>query len=446
MKRAKEELMAGRSGGTDTAGTGSGSRECDAEAGVNGGSGKLRASESRSESESEGASETLASAARRAGVHVGAAVMPDLLQHDDAYRRTLQREFNAVVVEHHMKWAPMSEVGNGRLGCYDFGPADVIVDWARSREMHVKAHTLVWHVTSPAALKGLAPAQIREEVRRHIFTTCGHYYNRVHSWDVVNEALAPDGSLASTFLGLDEALIDDCFRWARLADPNAELLYNDNKVEGMGVMPSPGGVLPGTALAHRKKSDCMYELLRGMKERNVPVDGVGLQAHLNTAGVALNRPPPPSSVRANVSRLADLGLSVNFSEVDVRVGKLPGNMAVSRDAAQRQVVFGSLRAAMQVPNFSGVTYWGVSDAHTWVTDFYWAGDAPLLFDREYKRKEAYFGALDALRMARTPRVSDAELDRGWGEGWAQLDPQDAPTGVTGASASSSSVPDWELPQ
>ena len=73
------------------------------------------------------------------------------------YARTLRNEFNAVVVEHHLKWAPLcvSEPGpNGdgspslRLGRYDFHHADVIVDWALKHNMKVKGHVLVWHVTS----------------------------------------------------------------------------------------------------------------------------------------------------------------------------------------------------------------------------------------------------------------------------------------------------------
>ena len=73
------------------------------------------------------------------------------------YAKTLRNEFNAIVVEHHLKWAPMcvSEPGpfddgspSERLGRYDFHHADAIVDWALKHNMKVKGHVLVWHVTS----------------------------------------------------------------------------------------------------------------------------------------------------------------------------------------------------------------------------------------------------------------------------------------------------------
>ncbi|CAM9681294.1 unnamed protein product, partial [Discosporangium mesarthrocarpum] len=90
-------------------------------------------------------------------------------------------------------------------------------------------------------------------------------------------------------------------------DPHVRLIYNDNKVEGAG--------LSGRRSA---KADAMFELLQGMKERGVPIHGVGLQAHFDAAGTGLGRVPTPHSVRRNVRRLGALGLEVNISEMDVR--------------------------------------------------------------------------------------------------------------------------------
>ena len=134
--------------------------------------------------------EVLAKAIKR--IDIGAAVLPAPLFHSDAketdeigspntnktredregrvpddfsyshttanqYARTLRNEFNAIVVEHHLKWAPLcvSEPGpfddgspSLRLGRYDFHHADAIVDWAVKHNIKVKGHVLVWHVTS----------------------------------------------------------------------------------------------------------------------------------------------------------------------------------------------------------------------------------------------------------------------------------------------------------
>ena len=161
------------------------------------------------------------------------------------YARVLSTEFNSIVIEHHLKWAPLCHAEPGplpdlsptdRLGRYDFHSADLMVDWALARGMKVKGHVLCWHVTTPPLVEDLPPDQVREQLRRHIFTTMGHFRGRIKVWDVVNESLAPDGTLAeNVFLRkLGPGYIEQCFRWAHEADPDAFLIYNDNKVEGMG--------------------------------------------------------------------------------------------------------------------------------------------------------------------------------------------------------------------
>lgn len=82
------------------------------------------------------------------------------------------------------------------MGRYDFHHADSIVDWAVKHKMKVKGHVLAWHVTSPDFLEEMSAEQIAQQLRRHIFTTMGHFHGRIKVWDVVNEALAPDGTLA----------------------------------------------------------------------------------------------------------------------------------------------------------------------------------------------------------------------------------------------------------
>eukprot|EP00957_Ditylum_brightwellii_P072315 5496554-Ditylum_brightwellii.AAC.1 len=125
----------------------------------------------------------------------------------------------------------------------------------------------------------------------------GHFRGRIKVWDVVNEALAPDGSLANNvFLRkLGPSYIEDSFRWAHEADPTAFLVYNDNKVEGMD---GPNA----------SKSDGYYRLLQNLVERDVPIHGAGMQAHFNAAGVGRQRPPTPGMVKNQIRRIGDLGL------------------------------------------------------------------------------------------------------------------------------------------
>ena len=355
-------------------------------------------------------------------VDIGAAVKPKPLSQDGLYPRVLAGEFNSVVVEHHLKWAPLchslpgplaDESPTDRLGRYDFHYSDYVVDWALRNDMKVKGHVLVWHVTTPEFVKDFSAQEMKEQIKRHIFTTMGHYKGRIQVWDVVNESLAPDGTLAKNMFleKLGPGYIEQCFRWAHEADPTATLLYNDNKVEGVG----------------SAKSEGFYKLLAELKRRDVPVHGCGIQAHFNAAGVGLNRPPTPRQVKEQIHRLGQLGLTVNISEMDVRVSKLPPNL---RQPAQKQIYHDIIAAALTEPAFDGVWLWGFTDRHTWVTHFYY-DDEPLVYDEDYGRKEAFYGLRDAFTTltvggtvgGNVPLDSDFDKDgKPWGHLWMQPEP------------------------
>lgn len=233
---------------------------------------------------------------------------------------------------------------------------------------------------------------------------------------------------------LGPSYIEQCFRWANQADPEALLLYNDNKVEGME---GP----------NKKKADGFYRLLADLKKRGVPVHGCGIQAHFNAAGVGKNRPPTPRMVKNQIHRLGKLGLTVNISEMDVRVSQLAPNL---RQIAQRQIYSDIIAAALTEPCFDGVWLWGFTDRHTWVTHFY-CDDEPLIFDDDYVRKEAYYGLREALSTlipggvvgARVPLYSDID-DEGkpWGYDWMQPEPDTAEELNHPEIESGDATPDW----
>jgi len=363
-------------------------------------------------------------------IDLGAAILLKPLKEDGEYPITLSREFNSVVVEHHLKWTPLCHQQPGpfpdgspsnRLGRYDFHHADELVDWALKEGMKVKGHVLCWHVTTPAFVSEFDPIEIAKQLKRHIFTVMGHYRGRIEVWDVVNESLAPDGSLAdNAFLQkLGPSYIEDCFRWAHEANPDAFLIYNDNKVEGIG----------------NQKSEGFYNLLADLKAKNVPVHGAGIQAHFNAAGTGRSRPPTPRAIKQQIARLGNLGLKVNISEMDVRVSKLPQAL---RARAQKQIYHDILVAALTEPAFDGLWLWGFTDKHTWVTHFYY-DDEPLIFDELYERKEAYYAIRDALStMAIGGTVGgdvllDSDFDEQgnrWGHMWMQPEPENEPTEIT----------------
>lgn len=299
---------------------------------------------------------------------IGAAAEPALLESDVAYAETLAREFGSITPENAMKWGPI----HPDESAWRWEPADRLVEYARAHDMLVHGHALVWHEQLPAWISAVAPRRFRETFEEHLQTLVGRYRGRVGSWDVVNEALTSRGRLRDTiFLGrLGPGYIAEAFRIAHAADPDTRLYYNDFGADGLG-----------------RKSEAVHALVRGLLEDGVPIHGVGLQMHLDAAS-----PPAAADVAANVERLSALGLDVRISEMDVRVRRI---RARDRLAVQRIVYRDILAACFERTDLAGVSFWGVTDARSWIDERF-GEDDPLLFDAAYERKPAYFGVRDAL--------------------------------------------------
>jgi endo-1,4-beta-xylanase len=312
-------------------------------------------------------SDTMKQAAAERGRLVGTAAQTSLLA-GAQYGTVLAREFNYLTAEYEMKWN-IVEPGRGSM---NFGPGDAIVGYAATNGMRVKGHTLIWHGSVPSWLNTLSAADLRTEFERHIREVMAHYRGRVHAWDVVNEAVADNGaSLRDTIFRqrLGDEYIADAFRLARAADAGALLFYNDYGGEGLNA-----------------KADRIYALLQDLLSKRVPIDGIGLQMHIS----ATSR-PSTASIAANIRRLAALGLIVHISEMDVRINDAPGTDQ-TRLEAQRAAYRDVVGVCMMEPRCEAITFWGFTDAHTWLT-----GDRPLLFDAQYQPKPAFYGVLDALR-------------------------------------------------
>jgi endo-1,4-beta-xylanase len=312
----------------------------------------------------------LRDAAARTGRLVGAAVYSSALATDPTYAAAAGRHFSYLTAEWEMKWDPVQRVP----GVYDFSGGDAIVAFGEARGMRVKGHTLVWHQALPSWVEWLSPPELRIAFEDHIRTVAGHYRRRVHAWDVVNEAIDDGRSgLRSTVFsrGLGDDYVAEAFRLARRADPEAQLVYNDYGGEGLN-----------------RKSNDVYALVRDLKRKGL-VDGVGLQMHISAAGF-----PAVADIRANIQRLADLGLQVNISEMDVRMRDLAGDSG-TKLRRQREVYRDVVVACVAVPRCEAVTFWGFTDAHSWVDGFF-GPDDPLLFDEQYRAKPAFFGVEDAF--------------------------------------------------
>lgn len=305
-------------------------------------------------------------AGRRIGVAVGSWVLGDA--HAAAM---VGRHFGSVTPENEMKMDALQP----QRGRFAFEEADAIVAMAERNGLQVRGHTLVWHRQVPAWItqREWTRAELLAVLRDHVRTVVAHFRGRVGEWDVVNEPLDADGRLRGSIwlrvIGPD--YIDEALRTARAADPGARLVLNEFNAE----RPGP-------------KRDGLRALARGLRDRGVPLDGIGLQGHVRT-----DWHPTRSELRDAIRGFTRLGLSVSLTELDVATDGTPGTPA-ERLALQASVYGIYAGACADLRGCRGLTVWGLGDAVSWL-----GPDALALpFDDAYSPKPAW----DALVAAWEP--------------------------------------------
>jgi endo-1,4-beta-xylanase len=309
--------------------------------------------------------------ADRHSIRFGAAV-GRLFPDDARFTAVLEREFSMLTPENDLKF----DATEPARGQYRFTRADAMLDFAVSKGMTVRGHTLVWHNQLPAWLTSgsWTRDEAREIMENHIAALVGHYKGQLAAWDVVNEAIDDAGAPRAGFwlntIGPD--YIELAFRAARAADPDAALYYNDYSLEYGGA-----------------KTDAVYQLLSDLKGRGVPIDGIGFQAHFEAGKL-----PSLETMKSVFARFAALGLKIQITELDIRVPMPATAASLQTQAADYRTV---VTACRETPACNAIVTWGVTDADSWVPTTFPGFGAPLLFDAAYAPKPAYTAVAEALK-------------------------------------------------
>jgi len=326
---------------------------------------------------------------REAGAAAHRRIGTAMMSHHLAYakaRALVVREFDSLTPENEMKW----EAVEPQPGVFEFAAGDRLVAFAAENGIRMRGHTLVWHSQLPPWAKGLRADGLRAAMTRHVHNVAGHWQGKIAQWDVVNEALAdgPTGELRpdSPFAVLGPGFIDEAFRLAHAADPQAELFYNDYEIED-----------PSSA-----KGEAAYALCKRLKAAGVPIHGIGFQMHVDPRGW-----PTAEQLQRNFERYAALGLAVEITEMDVPVGAIAGDIDAKLQR-QRELTRDIVAACVAVDKCSGITFWGVSDNDSWLNSPRWGAmrgpgpHYPLPFNADLQPKPMAAGIIDALASAPTP--------------------------------------------
>lgn len=326
---------------------------------------------------------------------IGAAIEPH--QTEGLKADLLNKHVNMLVAENAMKPASL-QPSEGR---FVWEQADRIVEYARANGMELRFHTLVWHNQTPAwffmdeegkpmadetdASKREANKKLLlERLDRHVRTIVERYKDDIASWDVVNEVIEPgdpDGMRASDWYKITGTdFIETAFRAAREAGgPDMKLYINDYGTDDP------------------VKRDRLYELVKSMLDKGVPIDGVGHQTH-----ISLHWPPVPS-IMESMRKFGELGLDNLVTELDMSLyawndrsdfGESIPDDVLRKQADRYRELFEAFKANKEL--IGGVVFWGISDDHTWLSSFpVTRTEAPLPFDRYLKAKPAFWAIVEA---------------------------------------------------
>ena len=327
------------------------------------------------------------------GLLYGCAVNMNALGADAAYAALVREQCRIVVAENAMKWGALRPSVEG----FNFDQADALVAFAETNRMKIRGHNLVWHQGNPKWLEATATKEnARNLLVTHIETVAGRYAGRMHSWEVVNEAIRvedgrADGLRNSVWLRLiGEDYIELAFKTAREADPQALLTYNEYGIEA-------------ETRAGEQKREAVIELLRRMVARRVPVDAVGVQSHIAAAVAAGGNKSAATQYGAGLMRFIaaarELGLQVFITEMDVNDRALAAD-GPGRDAAVAAAYKQYLELALGDPAVRLVLTWGITDRYSWLDHEEGRADGkperPLLFDAAGKAKASFFAVRDAF--------------------------------------------------
>lgn len=325
--------------------------------------------------------------------HLGAAINEDIILGKDLQSKNIvTSEFNSITPENSLKWMFLQPFPNK----FNFGAADKYVELGIKNNKHIVGHALVWHNQLADFMKTTGSrSEFKKHVENHINTVVSRYKGKIDAWDVVNEAFNENGSLRPSVFKkqMGDNYIEDVFKLAETADPDADLIYNDYN------------------LYKPAKRAGVLKMVKKLQENGTKINAIGVQAHWR-----LNS-PSLMEIEQIILDISDLGVEVMFTELDVTVLPNPWELvgaevtqnfskfegdpkmdpypkalpkSVEKQLAKRYEDIFKLFVKHQ-DKISRVTFWGVMDKHSWLNDWPIKGrtNYPLLFDRNYQPKKAY---------------------------------------------------------
>ncbi|HNY32402.1 MAG TPA: endo-1,4-beta-xylanase [Fibrobacteria bacterium] len=249
--------------------------------------------------------------------------------------------WNQASPENSGKWSSVQS--SVKSSSYNWSGFDVVYNWGKSTGNPVKFHVLVWGSQQPSDASSATLSDIKKW-----FEAVHTRYPDLAQIDVVNEAFSSHAPAqyknalkgAASQYGVQSGEYDWIFVAFKMArelwkdSTKTKLLYNDyNTIE------------------YGSEVNWQVEMAKQIKAQNIPVDGIGLQAHdaykLST-----------SSVKSNIDKIAAVGIPLYITEYDI---------GESDDNKQKNIMAEQMTMFWNHQDIYGVTYWGLRAGQTWRT-------------------------------------------------------------------------------
>ncbi len=315
------------------------------------------------------------------GIELGNFAIPSRIT-EAPYNYLLTSQFNLALLDNQPNWHFTDADLRPTPTTFNFSRIDQVVNYAIANHMAIQAHHFVWGDEKwlPDWLKNgnYSSQQLLDIIHNHISVVGGRYSGKIEAWSVVNEAF----TRAQHLYGLHDwwadhigkqGYIDSAFIWARQADPHAKLLLNDFNNE-----------------IYSTTSNDMYNYIKSAKQRGIPIDGIGMQMHIDAS-----KRPNKDEVISNMKRFGELGVDVYVTEFDVNMHSVVGSEDY-KNQLQASIYYDMMRACIESKVCHSFSILGITDKETWYNYMGFQDGNPLPFDRNYNPKPAYYSLYDAL--------------------------------------------------
>mgnify|MGYP003670027316 CR=1 FL=1 len=320
----------------------------------------------------------LADLAQENGREFGVAVANDLIQNDRRYIQALKRDCSILVAENAMKWRNL----NPSEDVYNFDGADKIIDFAEHNDLKMRYHTFIWHKSNPQWVQDAVTDKRSCKILLSNYSdrVFNHFQGRIHSWDIVNEPilikdLQPNGMRSNLwYKAMGEEYIDFAFNLAKENDLSGDLVLNEYGLETGNI----SSIL---------KRQAFLNLVRRLKDRDVPVDAIGLQSHL----IGHMDLAPKDEYQNWLEDLIDTGVKIHVTELDMNDSKIQGD-APTRAIKGAAYIEEYLQRIDEVVGLKEVLMWGIWDGRSFINDLSSSGEPPaqpLLYARNWDKNPVW---------------------------------------------------------